>query len=85
MTIEFAFEADNQPLGAVPLDVAHLDADRALPGLNVLAWVKGRLSDGTPCAGAIRLYLVKRGETWKIFQFSALPKGADPTSSGINR
>ena len=81
IALVYAYDAANKPLlDKVPLTIATGRTYAALPGMNALAWVSETDQDGRQSGYAARLFLVKRGGEWKVWQFAREP--VNPTPGG---
>lgn len=69
IAFDFAYTYKKHLLDSPPLDADNIKCENALPGLNVLAWVKTYKPDGKTASFPANLYLVKRSGVWKIYQF----------------
>ena len=70
ISLVYAYDAANKPLlDKVPLTIATGRTYASMPGMNALAWVTETDQDGRQSGYAARLFLVKRGGEWKVWQF----------------
>ncbi len=78
----FAYQAPRWNVEQPVTDFTTRSGDRPLPGLNVLCWIRARQADGTKSVFPARLFLVKRQEGYKVFQYCRLttPLSARPDS-----
>ena len=68
----FAYQADTYQTGQAITDFSKRSSETCLPGLNVLCWLQTRQADGVSRAIPAHLYMVKRPDGWKVFQFCRL-------------
>ena len=67
--VVFAYQADAYPLEQpIANRGAHLDTP-CLPGLNAMCWIRARQTNGKSQMFPAHLYLVKRPEGWKVFEY----------------
>lgn len=76
----FAYQAPRWAVEQPVTDFTTRSGDRPLPGLNALCWIRARQADGTKSVFPARLFLVKRQEGYKVFQYCRLtpPLSARP-------
>ena len=79
VTLTYVYDAVNKPLlDKIPLTIPSGHTYTALPGVNALAWVSEKDAEGHETGYAARLFLVKRGHGWKVWQFARETVSSNP-------